>query len=176
LVSQLSGGQRQRVIIALALACGAQFLIADEPTRNLDVTVQAGVLKTIAALRRDLGVSVLFIANNLGLVSAMCDRVGILMDGRIVETGTVEEVVFSASHPYTRSLLRAIPTKAAGHEGSESQWAQSLSRFTTENGAHCSYFARCTEGGEVCAGQAKPQLSLLDGTHYVACRVAAATR
>jgi oligopeptide/dipeptide ABC transporter ATP-binding protein len=173
---QLSGGQRQRVIIALALACGAHFLIADEPTRNLDVTVQAGVLKTIAALRRDLGVSVLFIANNLGLVAAMCDRVGILMHGRIVETGTVDEVVFSAFHPYTRSLLRAIPTKAAGHEESESQWAQSLSRFTTEDGSHCSYFTRCTEGSDVCAGQARPELTLLEGTHYVACRVAAAAR
>jgi len=73
---QLSGGQRQRVIIALALACGAQLLIADEPTRNLDVTVQASMLKTIYKLRQELRVSLLFVANNLSLVSVMCDRWG----------------------------------------------------------------------------------------------------
>ena len=79
---ELSGGQRQRIVIAIALSCGAEFLIADEPTRNLDVTIQAGILKLIAELQRELGVTVLFIANNLGLVSTICKRVAILNAGR----------------------------------------------------------------------------------------------
>ena len=79
---QLSGGQRQRVIIALALACGAEFLIADEPTRNLDVTIQASILKLLREVQLKHGMTVLFIANNLSLVSAFCDRVGILYAGK----------------------------------------------------------------------------------------------
>ena len=106
---ELSGGQRQRIVIAIALSCGAEFLIADEPTRNLDVTIQAGILKLIAELQRELGVTVLFIANNLGLVSAICKRVAILNAGRIVETGSVREVLKDPRHPNTLTLLNAIP-------------------------------------------------------------------
>lgn len=104
---QLSGGQRQRVIIALALCCGAEFLIADEPTRNLDVTIQASILKLLRELQRNHGLTVLFIANNLGLVSAFCDRVGILHDGRIIEEGPTEQVVNSPQNEYTKMLLEA---------------------------------------------------------------------
>ena len=114
---QLSGGQRQRIIIAIALSCGADFLIADEPTRNLDVTIQAGILKLIANLRHELGVTVLFIANNLGLVSAVCQWVGILLDGRIVETGSVREVVRQPVHPYTTLLLQGDPQAQARSGG-----------------------------------------------------------
>jgi len=106
---ELSGGQRQRIIIAIALSCGAELMIADEPTRNLDVTIQAGILKLMAQLQRELKITVLFIANNLGLVSAMCDRVGILRNGEILESGTVREVLRSPKHPYTSILLNAIP-------------------------------------------------------------------
>ena len=84
---ELSGGQRQRIIIAIALSCGAEFIIADEPTRNLDVTIQAGILKLLAELKRELNITILFIANNLGLVSAICDNVGILHE----ETGRTRE-------------------------------------------------------------------------------------
>lgn len=106
---ELSGGQRQRIIIAIALSCGAEFLIADEPTRNLDVTIQAGILKLIAELQKKLGITILFIANNLGLVSVICDKVGILRQGEIVEMGTVKEVIRAPRHPYTVTLLNAIP-------------------------------------------------------------------
>lgn len=78
---ELSGGQRQRIIIAMALCCGAEFIIADEPTRNLDVTIQAGILRLIDELRKELGITVLYIANNLGLVSATCKNMGILKEG-----------------------------------------------------------------------------------------------
>ncbi|WP_018086015.1 ABC transporter ATP-binding protein [Desulfurispora thermophila] len=106
---ELSGGQRQRMIIAMALSCGPELLIADEPTRNLDVTIQAGILKLMAELQRELQVSVLFIANNPGLVSAVCNQVAILQQGRIVEKGTVRQVLRQPAHPYTAALLNAIP-------------------------------------------------------------------
>jgi oligopeptide/dipeptide ABC transporter ATP-binding protein len=162
---QLSGGQRQRVIIALALACGAQLLLADEPTRNLDVTVQASILKTIYHLREELGVSLLFIANNLGLISAMCDRVGILLKGRIVETGLVREVVHHPLHPYTLDLLHAVPRKEE-RLGDESQKVfeevdRSLSR--------CWHYARCVLRGPACLGTKALELTFVSDTHGVAC-------
>jgi peptide/nickel transport system ATP-binding protein len=105
---ELSGGQRQRIIIAMALSCGADFIIADEPTRNLDVTIQAGILRLIDELRKELGITVLFIANNLGLVSVTCQHMGILKEGTITEQGTVHDVLKNSKHPYTKVLLNAI--------------------------------------------------------------------
>lgn len=104
---QLSGGQRQRVIIALALCCGAEFLIADEPTRNLDVTIQASVLKLLKELQEKHHITVLFIANNLSLVSAFCDRVGVLKDGKIIEEGKPEEIIRDPRNEYTKLLIEA---------------------------------------------------------------------
>ncbi len=108
---QLSGGQRQRVIIAMALSCGAEFFIADEPTRNLDVTIQAGILKLMKNLQKDLGVTLLFIANNLGIVSATCDKVAILKKGKIVESGLTREVLSAPQHEYTRLLIAFMDLK-----------------------------------------------------------------
>ena len=105
---QLSGGQRQRVIIALALACGAEFLIADEPTRNLDVTIQASILKLLKELQQRHNMTVLFIANNLSLVSAFCDRVGILYGGKIIEENTAAALVTSPEQEYTKVLIQAV--------------------------------------------------------------------
>lgn len=108
---QLSGGQRQRVIIALALACNAELLIADEPTRNLDVTIQASILKLLKELQQKHNMTVLFIANNLSLVSAFCDRVGILREGRIIEENSTEALITNPREPYTRVLLEAAKTE-----------------------------------------------------------------
>ncbi|MFI3312320.1 MAG: ABC transporter ATP-binding protein [Eubacteriales bacterium] len=105
---QLSGGQRQRVIIALALACGAEFLIADEPTRNLDVTIQASILKLLKEIQRKHHMTVLFIANNLSLVSAFCDRVGVLHNSQLVEQNTTAQLVTNPQHDYTKLLLEAV--------------------------------------------------------------------
>ena len=107
---QLSGGQRQRVIIALALACGAEFLIADEPTRNLDVTIQASILKLLREVQLKHGMTVLFIANNLSLVSAFCDRVGILYGGKIIEENATAALIGSPREEYTRVLIDAVRT------------------------------------------------------------------
>jgi ABC-type dipeptide/oligopeptide/nickel transport system ATPase component len=139
---ELSGGQRQRIIIAIALSCDAELLIADEPTRNLDVTIQAGILKLIAELQKELKITVLYITNNLGLVSAICDKVGILNKGEIVEMGTVREVLKNPQHPYTLTLLNSIAKSkgdkaecgihyAACHKALEEEPANE--RATTEN-------------------------------------------
>ena len=117
---QLSGGQRQRVIIALALACGAELLIADEPTRNLDVTIQASILKLLKELQQKRGMTVLFIANNLSLVSAFCDRVGILYGGRIIEENTTAKLITAPQQKYTRVLLDAVKTESRSAEPVES--------------------------------------------------------
>ena len=117
---QLSGGQRQRVIIALALACGAEFLIADEPTRNLDVTIQASILKLLKEIQEKHGMTVLFIANNLSLVSAFCDRVGILYGGKIIEENTTRALIESPREEYTKVLLDAVRTESKKAEPSDS--------------------------------------------------------
>ncbi|WP_422444964.1 ABC transporter ATP-binding protein [Thermoanaerobacterium sp. DL9XJH110] len=162
---ELSGGQRQRIIIAIALSCGAEFLIADEPTRNLDVTIQAGILKLIAELKKELKVTVLFIANNLGLVSAVCNRVGILHEGRIVETGTVKEVIKNPMHPYTVTLLKAIP---ANREEKIDLSRILVRREHGQESLGCRYFDRCPERSEQCS-KSNPSLTPVDGSHLVAC-------
>jgi len=106
---QFSGGMRQRIAIAIALACGPKLLIADEPTTALDVTVQAGILQLLERLRRENDLSVVLITHDLGVMSAIADRVSIFYAGRVVESGTREDVLQRPRHPYTRALLDALP-------------------------------------------------------------------
>jgi peptide/nickel transport system ATP-binding protein len=107
---QLSGGMRQRIMIAMALVNRPQLLIADEPTTALDVTIQAQILELLRDLRRKFNLAVLFISHDLGVIGQIADRVGVMYAGRIVETGTVQQVFAHAMHPYTRGLLQAVPS------------------------------------------------------------------
>ena len=162
---ELSGGQRQRVIIALALICGAEFIIADEPTRNLDVTIQAGILKLVKHLQKTMKVTVLFISNNPGLINAMCDKAAILYKGHIIEKGTTEEILKTPKHPYTFSLLNAIPKKK--------DMKIDLSKIIPPSdgmspiGTGCIYYDRCANQDEACNSQ--QIIHHIGGTHYVRC-------
>jgi oligopeptide/dipeptide ABC transporter ATP-binding protein len=106
---QLSGGMRQRVMIAIALCCEPDILIADEPTTALDVTVQAQILALMDGLRRKLGTAIVIITHNLGVVAQVCDRVMVMYAGRVIETGAVHDIFHRPRHPYTRALLESIP-------------------------------------------------------------------
>lgn len=162
---ELSGGQRQRVTIALALSCKSEFIIADEPTRNLDVTIQAGILKLIKQLQRELRVTVLFIANNPGLIYSTCDNAAVLYHGMILEKGTVDEVLKDPRHPYTHMLLNAIPKEK--HEKID------LSRLAAERegiqSAQCRFYHRCLNK-QACCMEAQG-LQDIGGTHKVRCQM-----
>ncbi len=109
---QLSGGMRQRVMIALALSCNPSLLIADEPTTALDVTIQAQILALLAKLQREIGMAVLFVTHNLGVVAEIADRVVVMYSGRVVEEGDVHALFKAPKHPYTRGLLACLPRRA----------------------------------------------------------------
>ena len=106
---QFSGGMRQRIAIAVALACGPKLLVADEPTTALDVTVQAGIIRLLDRLRRETGLAIVFITHDLGVLSAIADRVAVFYAGRVVEAGSRTDVLGRPRHPYTRGLLDALP-------------------------------------------------------------------
>jgi oligopeptide/dipeptide ABC transporter ATP-binding protein len=110
---QLSGGMRQRIVIAMALACKPAVVIADEPTTALDVTIQAQILELMQSLQREMGMSIVLITHDLGVIAEMCDDVVVMYAGRIAESGPVEQIFAAPSHPYTRGLLNSIPRLTA---------------------------------------------------------------
>jgi len=154
---ELSGGMKQRVSIAIALSCEAELLIADEPTTDLDVTVQAQILDLLRRLRETQGVAILMITHDLAVVAETCQRVAVLYAGQVVESGLVDEVLYEAKHPYTQALLEASPRPSSR--------GQSLRAIpgTVPSGlqplAGCSFSPRCPHVMEICA-QPPPRLSV----------------
>ena len=164
---QLSGGMRQRVMIAMALACDPAVLIADEPTTALDVTIQAQILELIDDLKRQLGMSVLLITHDLGVVAETAERVAVLYAGRVVETGSVEEIFHSPRHPYTEGLLLSMPGALAEPRGPlHVSPGRVPDLFEVPEG--CRFRDRCAHAIDRCK-EVDPRLETLSDGRAVAC-------
>jgi len=164
---QLSGGMRQRVMIAMALSCAPKLLIADEPTTALDVTIQAQILGLLADLKARLGMALLLITHDLGIVAEQADEVVILYAGRIVEHASVEEIFTRPLHPYTRGLLDSLP-KIGSARGSRLRPIPGALPPLTRLPSGCRFRDRCPVAVEECA-TADPRLEEPSQGHFVAC-------
>lgn len=166
---EFSGGQKQRIVIAIAIACQPDILVADEPTTALDVTIQAQILELLQELGEDLGMSVLFITHDLGVVRELCDRVAIMYAGSIVETGDVESLFTEPRHPYTKGLIRSIPSVNTNEWTDRLRSIEGSMPDLSEGFQGCKYADRCPAATEDCF-EAHPPLEPIDnGTRRVAC-------
>jgi oligopeptide/dipeptide ABC transporter ATP-binding protein len=160
---QMSGGMRQRVVGAIALSAGPELIIADEPTTNLDVTIQAQYLSMLKDLQRRTGVALLFVTHNLGIVARMCDRVAVMYAGRIVEQGPVRDLFKSPQHPYTRALIGSIPKLGSKDPlyaipGQPPDLSQPI--------VGCAFQPRCPHAFERCRVETPPETSV--GANHLA--------
>jgi peptide/nickel transport system ATP-binding protein len=163
---QLSGGMRQRVMIAMAIACRPRLMIADEPTTALDVTVQAQILELIKALQREIGMALILITHDLGIVNQMSDRICVMYSGRVAESAPREPLLNDPRHPYTVKLLESIP-RGVGRARRLSV-IRGMVRAATDYPEGCRFGERCDDAAERC-GQAQPPLYPSDGGRLAAC-------
>jgi oligopeptide transport system ATP-binding protein len=164
---QFSGGMRQRVVIAIALACDPQVLIADEPTTALDVTIQAQILELMRELQDRLGMSIILITHDLGVVASTAHRVAVMYGGRIVETGTVREIFYNPQMPYTWGLLASIPLPNA--DGSlELIPIPGTPPDATDPPKGCPFTSRCPYAMKIC-GDEMPEPTTFSPEHWAAC-------
>ena len=163
---ELSGGMQQRVMIAMAIACSPKLLIADEPTTALDVTIQAQILELLQQLSADMGMSILLITHNFGVVAETCDRISVMYAGKVVETGNTRDLLQGASHPYSRALIRSIP--GGGAKGSRLETIPGSPPALFEPPVSCMFAPRCPYAEETC-GQAYPAMTDCGGGHLAAC-------
>lgn len=162
---QFSGGMRQRIAIAIALACHPSLLIADEPTTALDVTVQAGIIDLLARLRRDHGLAVILITHDLGVMSAIADRLTIFYAGRVVETGPTADVIRSPRHPYTRGLLSALPHPEATDRRPLVP-IPGVPATPQRRPDGCAFNPRCHHATDVCRTTLPPLVEIGDGRRH----------
>lgn len=158
---QLSGGMRQRVLIATALACQPDILIADEPTTALDVTIQAQILDLLRALQQELGSSILLITHDLGVIAEMCDRVAVMYGGNIMEVAQTDSVLGDPQHPYTAALLESLPQLSQGKGRLPVIPGNVPSAVTPPSG--CRFHPRCSYTEEVCKERMPDLVQLADG-------------
>jgi peptide/nickel transport system ATP-binding protein len=163
---QLSGGMRQRVMIAMAMTCDPELLIADEPTTALDVTIQAQILDLMKNLNKDLGSAILLITHDLGVVAEICQRVVVMYSGKVVEEGDVRTILKEPQHPYTQGLIRSLPKIHTKEERLYSIPGQVPKPGSIKDG--CRFAARCEHVMEKCYGET-PELVVLKEGHSCRC-------
>ncbi|MFH0993798.1 MAG: ABC transporter ATP-binding protein, partial [bacterium] len=163
---ELSGGMRQRAMIAMALACNPQLIIADEPTTALDVTIQAQILDLLRGLKDKINASILLITHDLGVVAEMADYVVVMYAGRIIEKGTAREIYKDPRHPYTIGLIKSRPNSMTQNERLYSIPGQVPNPINMPD--NCYFKERCQRQGVICQGE-YPPLTQITPTHYVAC-------
>lgn len=168
---EMSGGMRQRVMIAIAAACGAKLIIADEPTTALDVTTQAQVMELLLSLVQKKGIALVVVTHNLGLVARYADRIYVMYAGNIVESGTTEDLLTHSRHPYTKGLLKSVPSLESPKD-EQLIPIQGTPPNMAELPATCAFLPRCPYAAECCRTQEKPSMRIVgDREHYVACHL-----
>ena len=163
---EFSGGMRQRVMIAMALACEPDILIADEPTTALDVTIQAQILELMQSLQKELGMAIIMITHDLGVVAQMCDEVIVMYAGSICEQGTADEIFYNPRHEYTKALIRSIPTVDNDDEKLEPITGTPIDLLNMPAG--CPFAPRCANAMKICMHQ-RCERMLINEDHAAAC-------
>ena len=163
---ELSGGMRQRVVIAMALACEPDILIADEPTTALDVTIQAQILDLMSSLQKELGMAIIMITHDLGVVAQMCDEVIVMYAGSICEQGTADEIFYNPRHEYTKGLMRSIPTTGTFGQKLRPISGTPIDLLNMPEG--CPFAPRCDAAMKVCIKH-KAERMVINDYHYAAC-------
>ncbi|QIB75631.1 ABC transporter ATP-binding protein [Halogeometricum borinquense] len=163
---EFSGGMKQRVLIAMALACDSDLLIADEPTTALDVTIQAQILQLLEDVQAEYNMSIIFVTHDLGVVSEIADRVVVMYAGKVMEKGSVEEVIHNPAHPYTKALIECLPGR-----GSSMKRIDGALPSVTEPPEGCRFNSRCEHAVSDCSMGDQPQMHAVEGsqTHRASC-------
>ena len=163
---ELSGGMRQRVMIAMALACEPNILIADEPTTALDVTIQAQILELMQDLQKRLGMAIIMITHDLGVVAQMCDEIVVMYAGSICEQGTADEIFYNPHHEYTKGLIRSIPTAANNGQRLQPITGTPIDLLNMPKG--CPFAPRCEAALKICL-ERRPERMVINSDHHATC-------
>ena len=165
---ELSGGMRQRVMIAMALACEPDILIADEPTTALDVTIQAQILELMQELQQKLGMAIIMVTHDLGVIASMCDEIIVMYGGRVCERGIADDIFYSPAHEYTKGLLRSIPTADNNGERLVPIGGTPINLLNMPKG--CAFCPRCSAAMKICLTELPEEIQIGEA-HRAACWV-----